>query len=388
MKLSKYFYLSLFALSIYSCNSNKTGTEASVKSLIDDLRDAYSSGDQSKWPKPFLDPTVEKDFKDIGHLPKMVFPADNPYSDAKKDLGKILFFDRRLSNSQQQACASCHNPELGWTDNIMHSFGHDRQTGNRNAMSVLNSGYASKLFWDGRAESLEAQALGPIENPVEMNLHLDVAVDRIKSVEGYKALFKAAFGDEEVNKERISKAIATYERTIVSSSTPFDRFIDGDKTALTDQQIQGLHLFRTKARCINCHNGGYFSDNQFRNDGLAYIGNKRFEDLGRYEHTKKPEDLGKFRVPSLREIMRTQPWMHNGSFTPFIDILTFYNSGNGSQALEAKQIVTIDGKQYNVKKDPILQPLNLTREEMEAIEQFMYALSSKPNRVNIPDLPK
>ena len=150
---------------------------------IQELRKAYSSGDYQKWPKPNLNPLVDQSkFQDIGVLGKVPFPENNLYSKQKADLGKILFFDPRLSVSGQISCANCHNPELGWTDNLTRSFGHDRQNGGRNAMTILNSGFATSLFWDGRAASLEAQSAGPIQDKLEMNMHIDLAVEKIKSI--------------------------------------------------------------------------------------------------------------------------------------------------------------------------------------------------------------
>ena len=181
---------------------------------VTELRKLYSSGDPTKWPAPELDKSIDKKaFQDIGVLSAVPYPAYNPYSKEKESLGKILFFDPRLSRSGQIACASCHNPELGWTDNLTRSFGHDRQTGKRNSMTILNSAYAKTLFWDGRASSLEDQAQFPIGDPLEMNEKLTIAVDKIAEIKGYNELFVAAFGDKKVDLQRIQYAIATFERT-------------------------------------------------------------------------------------------------------------------------------------------------------------------------------
>ena len=292
------------------------------------LREVYSQPDASKWPAPELDSLIDKNsFEDIGLLKDVEYPKDNPYSAEKKLLGKMLFFDARLSKTGQIACASCHNPELAWTDNITRSLGHDRQNNKRNSMTIKNVAFAHTLFWDGRAKSLEHQASFPISDSKEMNTENNVAVERISEVEGYKPLFENAFGDGEVNLDRILKAIATYERTIVSRNSKFDRFIKGKKDLFSDEEVLGLHLFRTKARCINCHNTPYFSDNQFHNDGQALFGAKD-EDFGRYNHTKNKEDLGKFKTPTLREVSKTGPWMHHGHFPSLLDIVEFYNLGN------------------------------------------------------------
>lgn len=350
---------------------------------IDKLRAEYSSGDPTRWESPELDSAVVAGFEDIGSLPPMFFPADNPYSDAKKELGKKLFFDPRLSLSKQIACASCHDSQLGWGDGRTVSFGHNRQTGKRNAMTLLNIGYHKSFFWDGRASSLEEQALMPIKDPVEMHSSETISVKNIRKIKGYKLLFKEVFGDEQITIERIQKAIATYERTIVSQRTKFDRFIAGEKQLFTDQEVIGLHLFRTKARCINCHNTPLFSNQQFHNVGLSYYG-RVFEDLGRYTITKQTVDVGKFKTPSLREIGRTAPYMHNGLMPSLEGIVEMYNVGMPRPKPTEKQ-----------KNDPLfpttdvlLKPLNLTKEEQKALIAFLHTLSSSFTRERVPELPQ
>ena len=220
---------------------------------ITQLREAYSSGDTKNWEVPFLDESVKAYYVEIGSLPKLSFPENNPYSDAKKELGKLLFFDPRLSKSKQISCANCHDPDLAWADGRSVSFGHNRKNGVRNSPSVFNMAYHTTFFWDGRASTLESQAMFPLTDPVEMASHEAVAVKHIKRIKGYRPYFKEAFGDEKITLTRIFEAIATYERTIVSGKSKFDRFISGDKNLFTDEEVLGLHLFRTKARCVNCH---------------------------------------------------------------------------------------------------------------------------------------
>lgn len=353
---------------------------------INDLRKLYSSGDASKWPKAVLDSTVDAaKFKDIGSLPKMEFPANNTYSKEKADLGKTLFFDPRLSSSGQISCANCHNPELGWTDNLTRSFGHDRQTGGRNAMTILNVGYATTLFWDGRAPSLEAQSVMPIQDQLEMKEHLDIAVKRIASIKGYEIMFETAFGNKKATQDNIQKAIATFERTIVSPPSKFDKFIAGQADAFSDQEVEGLHLYRTKANCISCHNSPYFSDNQFHNDGQMLFGSKN-EDLGRYNVTKKMADLGKFRTPSLREAARTGPWMHHGHFPSILDVVELYNLGNPSPIQGRLKGTSRDSLQG--KSSPILRKLNLSKDEVKSLVAFINTLSTPTRRMQMPVLPK
>ena len=351
---------------------------------IQELRKRYSSGDASKWPAAALHENIDKSkFQDIGVLPAVPYPAYNPYSKEKESLGKILFFDPRLSRSGQIACASCHNPELGWTDNLTRSFGHDRQTGKRNSMTILNSAYATSLFWDGRASSLEDQAQFPVQDPLEMNEKLTIAVDKIAKIKGYNSLFSEAFGDKKVTLERIQYAIATFERSINSPKSKFDQFVSGD--IYTDQQVKGMHLFRTKAQCINCHNTPYFSDNQFHNDGQTLFGTKN-EDFGRYNVTKDVKDIGKFRTPTLREVANTKPWMHHGHFPTLLDVVELYNLGNPSP-IQKKYLGTARDSLIP-KVDPMLRKLDLSKEEIGDLLAFIETLSTPTRRIIIPEMPK
>lgn len=353
---------------------------------ITELRKLYSSGDTSKWPAAELHESIDKSkFEDIGVLPAVPYPDYNPDSKEKEALGKILFFDPRLSLSGQIACASCHNPELGWTDNLTRSFGHDRQTGKRNSMTILNSAYAKTLFWDGRAKSLEDQAQFPIGDPLEMNEKLTIAVDKIAKIKGYNALFTDAFGDKTVNLQRIQYAIATFERSINSPKSKFDNFISGKSEAFTDAQVKGLHLFRTKAQCINCHNTPYFSDNQFHNDGQTLFGTKN-EDFGRYNVTKDVKDIGKFRTPTLREVANTKPWMHHGHFPSLLDVVELYNGGNPSP-IQKKYLGTARDSLIP-KVDPMLKKLNLNKEEISDLLAFIETLSTPTRRIMTPIMPK
>lgn len=376
--------LILLFSAFFACKQKKVKDEAYID--IKTLREKYSSGDPSTWPEPTLDSSIDNtSFEDIGLLPEVQFPEDNPFTKEKSDLGKMLFFDPRLSKSGQIACASCHNPELSWTDNITRSFGHDRQNGKRNAMTILNSAYAKELFWDGRAESLEDQARFPIKDQVEMNEKLTIAVDKIQQIEGYKPHFIAAFGNDTINLERIQKAIATFERTVVSPKSKFDKFISGNTDLFTDQEVEGLHLYRTKAGCINCHNTGYFSDNQFHNDGQSLFGTDD-EDFGRYNVSGNIADVGKFRTPTLREVTRTGPWMHNGHFPNLEDIIDFYNLGNPAPI--QKKYLGTERDSLIPQNSPLLRQLHMTRSEMEALEAFLGTLTTPVRRRIVPKLPE
>ncbi len=353
---------------------------------IKKLRKLYSSGDKSKWPAPNVDDAVKNSFEDIGTLVPVVHPADNPYNDAKKELGKILFYDPRISTSGQIACASCHDPQLGWGDGKRFAFGHDRKLGKRNAMTLFNTGYYNKLFWDGRAGSLENQAQFPVQDHLEMNQDLPGLEKKIQQYSGYKPLFKKAFGSDEVTLDKVFKAIATFERTVpVSPPSRFDVFIGGKSDVLKDEEVLGLHLFRTKARCINCHNTPLFSDNQFHNDGQTLFGSEN-EDLGLYNITKNKADVGRFRTPSLREAANTGPWMHHGNFPTLKDVVLFYNLGNPAP-IQKKYLGIRDS--LLPKTSPILQKLELKDNEVKALLAFLQAITTTPRRLQpVTDFPQ
>ncbi len=347
-------------------------------------RKLYSSGDSKRWPKPHLDDDVKVNFVDIGTLPNVQYPADNPFSKEKSALGKILFFDPRLSATKQLACVSCHDPQLGWGDGKSLAHGHSRRVGKRNAMTLYNVGYYRSFFWDGRSSSLEAQVLFPLTDSVEMNTDHQVAVRHIQEIAGYAPLFQSAFGDSTVSILRIQQAIATFERGIRSYNSKFDRFVQGNKNAMTDEEVWGLHLFRTKARCINCHNTPLFSDNQFHNDGQTLYGTKQ-QDFGHYHISGKQEDIGAFRTPSLREITLTGPWMHHGNFPTLLDVVQLYNLGNPEPI---QRSVTIDPKTRPIHSAK-LKKLNLTNEEINAVLKFLGAISgSTQQRMMTPKLPE
>lgn len=374
----KYFLsLSLFLFLLYSFSDFNTVQEGYSPQA---LRELYGSGDHSLWPQPHLFEDAKNGFQDIGILSKPEFPVNNPYSEAKEELGKMLFFDPRLSKSGQISCANCHDPELAWADGRRVAYGHDRQLGSRNAPTILNIVYAKEYFWDGRAETLEDQVKAPIENPLEMNFHSRLAVKTIAKLKGYKEHFQKAFGNSKITEENIVKAIATFERTIVSPKSKFDRFVSGEKTAMTDSEINGLHLFRTKANCINCHNTPYFSDQKFHNLGLTYFG-REYEDLGLYNISKKNEDVGKFKTPTLREVSQTAPYMHNGLFPSIKGVLNMYNAGMPNEKRNRDSPLA-------PHKSNMLEKLNLTDGELTDLENFLNTLRSYKYKMRTPRLPK
>ena len=367
----------IVTLGVVTCLSFKSNDPSDDIAVLKAL---YSSGDSTKWPKATIDSNTVG-FQEIGRLGAVSYPADNLPNPEKVKLGKLLFYDGRLSQSNQIACASCHDPQLGWGDGKKLGFGHDRKLGKRNVMTLFNTAFYTKLFWDGRAKSLEDQARFPIADHVEMNIDPHEMAEKIQAFKGYKPMFKEAFGDDSISLDRILKAIATFERTIVSKKSRFDIFVKGNKEALTDDEIMGLHLFRTKARCINCHNGPLFSDNQFHNDGQTLWGTAN-EDLGRYNVTKDKKDIGAFKTPSLREVAATGPWFHHGNFTELKDIVSTYNLGNPANI--PKKYLGTPRDSLLPTPSPLIKKLGLTPLEQKQVIAFLEALTNSPMRVKVP----
>ena len=339
-----------------------------------ELRQVYSKP-SNEWPAANVDQGIA--FAEIGPLPEVEHPKDNPYSKEKAELGRKLFFDPRLSGSKQFACVSCHNPELGWTDGITASFGHDRQENPRNSMPIMNSAFRTHMFWDGRGKTLEDQVTGPLFATNEMHAEPEDVVKSVAAVKAYRESFKQIFGVDEIEIQHIAKAIACFERTVVGGRSKFDLFLKGKPDALSDSAVRGLHLFRTKARCINCHSGPNFTDEGFHNNGLHGYGRKH-QDLGRYEVTKKAEDVGKFATPSLRNVERTEPYMHHGLFE--IDaVLTMYNAGG----FHPKPTPTQKDDPLFPKTSPILKPLGLSKQEIADLQAFLFSLTEPKQRMKV-----
>lgn len=312
---------------------------------------------------------------ELAPLPPL--PPVDWHTPATEALGQQLFFDPRLSGSGQHACASCHDPDLGWADGRRLAFGHDRQAGNRNSMSILNAAWFDQLFWDGRASGLLDQALQPISNPVEMNADLDEVLTRLNGIPGYRRAFSAAFGSGPIDADQLAKALAAFERRIVSRPNRLDRFISGHYDALNDQEIFGLHLYRTRAGCLNCHNGALYSDGQFHHTGLSYYG-RQYQDSGREQATGRVEDRGKFRTPSLRDLAYTGPWMHNGLFPSLRGVLNMYNAGMIGDSRLHPELPPLS---------PLIRPLQLSGTELDALEAFLASLSRRPLAIRPPALP-
>ena len=301
-------------------------------------------------------------------------PDDNPMSEDKITLGKLLYFDKRLSKDGTVACASCHNPFHGFADPGRTSAGVLGKLGGRNSPTVINRLFSAEQFWDGRAKTLEEQAAGPMTNPVEMAMAShDVVVSTCTGIKGYAPLFKKAFGDETVDIERIKKAIACYERTVVSGDSPYDRYQAGDKDALSPEAVRGLALFNGKANCKTCHTGFNFTDEGYHNLGVGVNGPA--PDAGRMDQTKNAADRGKFKTPTLRNIAETAPYMHDGSEPTLADVIDFYDRGGVANPNLAGEV----------------KPLKLTPGEKQDLVAFLFALTGPVRNATPPqasDIPR
>lgn len=346
---------------------------------IQDIINSYKK-EISKWPKPNIDEGVAwKEFALIKRDSAYFINQEKP----KVILGKMLFFDPKLSGSNQVSCSSCHDPEIGWTDRRRVSLGNDHLEGSRNTPTILNVGARKTLFWDGKSETLEDQAINPIAAHHEMNMEPPFLPGKLSKINGYKKLFKDAYGDEKINMDRITEALAEFQKTVSSQPSRFDQFLDGKHNALSDQEIYGMHIFRTKARCMNCHNGQYLTDEKFHNIGLTYY-KRKYEDLGVYAITKKPEDVGRFRTPQLRDLMITRPWMHNGLFDDLEGIVNLYNSGMHMN--DPKPDQKQKDPNYPVT-DPLLKKLDLTKEETQAVVKFLESMTGTTFKMRRPEFP-
>lgn len=285
-------------------------------------------------------------------LKKMRIPTTNKLTKAKIELGKQLYFDPRLSGDDTVSCASCHDPKMGWSNNDNFATGIRGQRGGRSAPTIINAGYSYFQFWDGRAIQLEGQALGPIENPIEMDLKLDDCVKKLNGIDGYRKQFQAVFGTD-VTSDGIAKAIASFERTVLSGNAPYDKFKAGEEKALSEAAERGRKLFFGKANCSACHAGSSFSDFAFHNIGVGM--DKDEPDVGRFSQTNLLGDKGSFKTPTLREIARTAPYMHDGSLKTLEDVVDFYNKGGVE----------------NPQLDEELFPLKLTVEQKADLITFL-----------------
>jgi cytochrome c peroxidase len=294
----------------------------------------------------------------LGLLP-IQWPADNPYSKAKVELGRLLYFDKRLSADGTVACADCHHPKFAFADGNPVSTGIKGQRGGRSAPTVFNRAYSLAQFWDGRAASLEEQAKGPMANPIEMGNTHQAVVAKLQSIPGYRTQFKAVFGTDTIDIDHVAKAIATFERTVLSGNSPYDQYKAGKKNALTAEQVAGMKLFFGKARCDACHEGINFTTNAYHNLGIGT--DKPKPDEGRFIVTKNPADWGAFKTPTLREVARTAPYMHDGSLKTLDEVVDFYDKGGTP----------------NKNLDKEIRKLNLTANEKKELVAFLKSLNGE-----------
>ncbi len=299
---------------------------------------------------------------------KVPHPLTNKWSKDKEKLGKFLFFDPRISGSQWISCATCHNPGLGFEDGLQLGTGHGMKKLGRHTPTIINLAWGGPFFWDGRAETLEDQALGPIESGAEMNMNLDDAVNRLKKISGYVKMFNKVFPESGISKKNIGKAIATFEREVVSNDAPFDKWIKGDEKAISEEAKRGFALFNDKAKCVECHSGWNFTDHSFHDIGL------KSNDIGRGKFLPKLIKMQHaFKTPGLREIQSRAPYMHDGSKQSLREVVDFYNRG---------------GDKRRKSLSDTIKPLKLTRKERDDLIAFLKTLDSEPLKISFPTLPQ
>lgn len=313
------------------------------------------------------EPSIHRDLAHYLLPDEIPAPPDNQITPDRVALGKALFFDPRLSGSNSISCATCHNPGLGWSDAQPTAVGVGTKHLGRNTPTILNSAYNSTQFWDGRAATLEEQALGPIADPGEMDQNLAQLVVKLSGIKGYQPFFEAAYPGEGITEKTMAKALATFQRTVVSTEAPFDRWVKGDAAAMSDAAVRGFQLFEGKGNCVACHSGFNFTDNSFHNLGVRHFD----EDPGRYKVRPVAILRGAFKTPTLRDIELTSPYMHDGSVNTLRDVVAFYNGG---------------GK-IKDNLSPEIKPLNLTEQEMDDLVAFMRTLTGEARPVTMPRLP-
>lgn len=296
-------------------------------------------------------------------------PADNAMTPERVELGRMLFFDPRLSGSSWISCATCHNPALGWSDGLPTAIGNGMKALQRHTPTILNAAYNKRQMWDGRFATLEEQALGPIGSEDEMNLKLGEMVRRLREIRGYRSHFERAYPGEGITAKTVAKAIASFERTIVSRDAPFDRWQQGDARAMSEEAKRGFELFRGKANCTACHHGPNFTDDGFHNVGVRQW--PGVEDEGRFTKVAVKVLRGAHKTPSLRELAYTAPYMHNGAYSTLRAVVEMYARGG-------------DDKD-NI--DPNIRKLDLSQQDIDDVVAFLESLSGEPVLVAAPQLP-
>ncbi len=299
-------------------------------------------------------------------------PQDNLLTQERIELGKLLFFDVRLSRDNTISCATCHHPKRGWTDlvPVTKALGFKKKRGPRNSPTLLNVAYQNRQFWDGRVKTLEEQALGPLEADIEMNMPLSTLIPKLNAISGYVKLFKIAYPNEGLTKESLAKAIASFERTIVSTESPFDRYIKGDKKAMSPNAIKGFELFKNKAHCTDCHDGFNFTDGSFHNIGLN-DGELQGKELGRYNVKKRAAWYGVMKTPTLRDVTKSYPYFHDGSVQTLKEATALCASG-GRYEMDVKN------------KSTSMKDRELNEQEIDQIVSFTKTLTGPDLDIIIP----
>jgi cytochrome c peroxidase len=296
------------------------------------------------------------------------YPEMDSFSRSKLALGRMLFFDPILSGSKSRSCASCHNPSLSWADGQPRAIGEMQQPLPLRSPTLLNVAWTPKLGWDGHFRDLESVAMGPITSPANMNLPRDALVERLAAIPGYVEAFHSAFGDGGITAGKVDMALATFERSIVSTEAPFDRWIDGDETAIDAAAKRGFALFNGKANCAACHSGWAFTDASFHDIGTA-----RGDDIGRGRLFPNSVALKyAFKTPTLRDVARRGPYMHNGSVPTLQDVVELYNRGGIKRP----------------SRDPEIRPLGLSSGEKADLIAFLQTLSGRSQPAVMPELPR
>jgi cytochrome c peroxidase len=313
------------------------------------------------------EPTLAE-LRQLYRRPEMVpFPADNAFTPERALLGRTLFFDPRLSQSNLLSCASCHNPSFGWGDGQALGRGHGMVLLGRRSPTVLNSAWGRSFFWDGRAATLEAQASGPIAADVEMNMPLAELEVKLRGIPGYRPLFEAAYPGEGITVQAVTRALATFQRTIVSARAPFDRWVDGREDAISPAALRGLRLFQGAARCADCHSGWNFTDELFHDIGLPT------DDPGRKAvEPDNPLARHAFKTPGLRDTMRRAPYMHNGALATMEEVIRHYETGG----LRRPSL------------SPLMRPLTLSAADRADLVAFLETLTAPAQDFAAPLLPR
>ena len=350
-------------------------------------------------PEPRIGPSAaDLRSRGLSVLPPVTMPPDNPMTSAKAELGKILFFDRRMSGNGFVSCATCHLPNAGWGDGNALSLGYPGTLHWRNSQTIINTAYQSKLFWGGEKTSLEAQAKSAWTGNIAGNLDPIMAEETLRQIPEYVRRFQEVFGTESPRFDDALRALAAFEATVNSRNVPFDNYLRDNQDAMSDAALRGAGLFVGKARCIECHGGSLLTDQSYHNTGVPM--NADFEsdalrqitlrfqhrargvpeevyrsadrDLGLYYTTKQEADKGKFRTPPLREVGQTGPYMHNGVFDALTEVVEFYNDGGGQDP----------------KLDPLIRPLGLTADEIADVVAFLDSITGDPIIIQPPDMPE